>query len=56
MIKTAKSKKKIEFLFEKGLSFKNKGLFIKAVCLKTLVPVMGFLCLKSFLSLLLKEI
>jgi len=30
MIKSVKSKKKIETVFKKGFSFKNKGLIIKA--------------------------
>ena len=55
MIKTVKSKKKNRVSFEKGLSFKNKGLFIKGCLFKDSNSCYGVSVPKSFLSLQLKE-
>ena len=55
MIKTVKSKKKIEFLFEKGLSFKNKGLFIKGRLFKDSSSCYGVSVPKKFFKSAVKR-
>ena len=55
MIKTVKSKKKIEFLFEKGLSFKNKGVFIKGCLFKDSNSCYGVSVPKKFFKSAVKR-
>ena len=55
MIKTVKSKKKIEILFEKGLSYKNKGLFIKGCLFKESSSCYGVSVPKKFFKSAVKR-